>query len=206
METNFFNQLAQLEFTGSLQLIIAKGAETNLVVSVLLLNEQCGDEAKHLIPPVTLRASAEDLDKDFFNHITTPVQTVSGLMVDMEAFLKQVEAAKKQSAMEKEKADREKKEKDLKEKKFRDAITRVEELEKAGKYREAWLKVPDPVAYPEHAEAIRKRKAELSEQFAPDLFGSASGEQPGNAESEAETQLPEVTGNDGNPDESQTDF
>lgn len=46
MNANFFNQIAQLDFTGNLQLTIAKGNDSNLIVSVLLNNEGCGDNAK----------------------------------------------------------------------------------------------------------------------------------------------------------------
>ena len=46
MNTNFFNQIQQLDFTGVLQLNISKGIESNLIVTVLLNNEQCGDSAK----------------------------------------------------------------------------------------------------------------------------------------------------------------
>ena len=38
MNTNFFNQIQALDFTGVLQLNISKGAENNLIVSVLLNN------------------------------------------------------------------------------------------------------------------------------------------------------------------------
>jgi PRTRC genetic system protein E len=172
--TNFFSSVAALNITGDLQLTIRKGAEDNLVVSVMLNNEQCGDEARKLIPPLSLRGSAEELDNGFFERITTPVQAVSGLMVDMEGFMKQLEEAKKQSAMEKEKADRERKEKEAREKKYKEAMQKVDELEKEGKYRDAWVKVPDPTEYPEQAETIRKRKSALSGKFAPDLFGDAT--------------------------------
>ena len=50
MNTNFFNQIQQLDFTGNLQLTITKGAESNLIVSVLLHNEQCGEVRKTLFP------------------------------------------------------------------------------------------------------------------------------------------------------------
>jgi PRTRC genetic system protein E len=110
MNTNFFNQIAQLDFTGVLKLNISKGAENNLIVSVILNNEQCGDKAKNLIPPLTFNATPQEFDDGFFEQITAPIQTVSGLMVDMEKFLKQLEEVKKQSAMEKEKADKQKKE------------------------------------------------------------------------------------------------
>jgi PRTRC genetic system protein E len=177
MNTNFFNQIAQLGVAGDLHLTIAKGAENTLIVSVMLQNEQCGDNAKNIIPPLTLRGTAEELDTGFFEKITTPIQTASGLMVDMEAYMKQLEEAKKQSAMEKEKADRQKKEQEAKDKKFKDGMAKADELEKEGKHREAWMKVPDMTEFPEKADEIRRRKMELSDKFsAPSLFGTEQQE------------------------------
>ncbi|MEZ7497893.1 PRTRC system protein E [Flavobacterium sp. Arc3] len=171
--TNFFNQIAQMDIQGDLHLTIAKGAENNLIVSVMLQNEQCGDNAKNIIPPLNLRGTAEELDNGFFEKITTPIQTASGLMVDMEAYMKQLEEAKKQSAMEKEKADRQKKELEGKDKKFKDGMAKANELEKEGKFRDAWMKVPEITEFPEKADEIRRRKTELSDKFsAPSLFGA----------------------------------
>ena len=188
--TNFFSSIAALNITGDLQVTIRKGAESNWIVSVMLNNEQCGDDARKLIPPLNLRGSAEELDNGFFERITTPIQTASGLMVDMEGFMKQLEEVKKQSAMEKEKTDRERKEKEAKEKKYRETMQKVDELEKEGKHRDAWMKVPDPSEYPEQAEAIRKRKSSLSSKFAPDLFGATAtlvtNEQPQSDEANVE--------------------
>ncbi|MDV4129826.1 prtrc system protein e [Elizabethkingia anophelis] len=179
MNTNFFNQIAQLDFTGVLQLNISKGAQTNLIVSVLLNNEQCGDNAKNLIPPLTFNATPQEFDEGFIQQITAPIKTVSGVMVDMEKFLKQMEEVKKQSAMEKEKTEKAKKEKEAKDKKYKDAMAKVDELEKEGKFREAWIKVPDISEYPEKADEIRKRKTSLSDKFAtPSLFGAMEAQQP----------------------------
>ena len=173
MNTNFFNQIQQLDFTGVLQLNISKGIESNLIVTVLLNNEQCGDSAKNLIPPLTFNATPQEFDEGFFEQITTPIQKVSGLMVDMEKFLKQLEEVKKQSAIEKEKAEKEKKEKEAKDKKFKDGMAKADELEKEGKFRDAWMKVPDITEFPEKADEIRKRKGELSAKFStPSLFGA----------------------------------
>ncbi|MBF7092575.1 PRTRC system protein E [Flavobacterium sp. ALJ2] len=173
MNTNFFNQIAQMGVAGDLHLTIAKGADNNLIVSVMLQNEGCGDNAKNIIPPLNLRGTAEELDNGFFEKITTPIQTASGLMMDMEAFMKQIEVAKKQSAMEKEKADKHKIEQEAKDKKFKDVMAKADELEKEGKFREAWMKVPEITEYPEKADEIRKRKTELSDKFsAPNLFGA----------------------------------
>ena len=179
MNTNFFNQIAQLDFTGVLQLNISKGAENNLIVSVILNNEQCGDNAKNLIPPLTFNATPQEFDDGFFEQITAPIQTVSVLMVDMEKFLKQMEEVKKQSAMEKEKADKQKKEQEAKDKKFKDGMAKAEELEKEGKFREAWMKVPEITEFPEKADEIRKRKNALSEKFAtPSLFAAMEEVKP----------------------------
>ena len=178
MNANFFNQITQLDFTGNLQLTIAKGAGNNLIVSLMIQNEQCGDNAKQLIPPLNLRGTAEELDEGFFQQITIPIQTASGLMVDMEAFMKQLEEAKKQSAIEKEKADKQKKEQEVKDKKFKDGMTKADELEKEGKFREAWMKVPDITEFPEKADEIRKRKTTLSNKFStPSLFGAMAEEE-----------------------------
>jgi PRTRC genetic system protein E len=116
--TNFFSSIAALNITGDLQVTIRKGAESNWIVLVMLNNEQCGDDTRKLIPPLNLRGSTEELDNGFFERITIPIQTASGLMVDMEGFMKQLEEVEKQSAMEKEKADRERKEKEAREKKI----------------------------------------------------------------------------------------
>jgi PRTRC genetic system protein E len=174
METtaNFFNQIAQLQIIGDLHITIAKGAEDRLIVLVMLQNETCGDSAKHSIPPLNLRGTAEELDSGFFENITVPIESASGLMVDMEGYMKQLEDTKKQSAMEKEKDDKQKKEQEAKDKKFSEAMAKADELEKEGKFREAWIKVPEIHEFPLKADEIRRRKSELSAQFAPDLFGS----------------------------------
>lgn len=172
--TNFFNQIAQLQIIGDLHITIAKGAENRLIVLVMLQNDTCGDNAKHSIPPLNLRGTAEELDSGFFDNITAPIESASGLMFDMEGYMKQLEQTKMQSAMEKEKDDKQKKEQEAKDKKFADAMAKADELEKEGKFREAWIKVPEVHEFPLKAEQIRKRKSELSAKFAPDLFGSTT--------------------------------
>ena len=188
MNTNFFNQIQQLDFTGVLQLNISKGIESNLIVTVLLNNEQCGDSAKNGIPPLTFNATPQEFDEGFFEQITTPIQKVSGLMVDMEKFQKQLDEAKAQSAIEKAKTEKEKKEKEVKDKKFKDAMAKADELEKEGKFREAWIKVPDITEFPEKADEIRKRKTALSDKFAtPSLFGAIDETKPKLLEAEEVT-------------------
>ena len=158
MQTNFFRQIAKMNLSGDLQITLRPTSENSFVLSVLLKNEQCGDDAKKLIPPLNLRGTAEELDNGFFENIATPLQTTSGLMVDMENFMKQLEEVKKKSAMEKEKSEREKKEKETKAKKYKDAFEKVENLEKEGKYKEAWSALPKVSEYPDVTEEIRKKQ------------------------------------------------
>jgi PRTRC genetic system protein E len=164
--TNFFTQIASLDIVGNLCFTISKGGEDNLVVSVLLQNDGCADKAKNLIPPLIFRGIPQKIDEAFFEDIKAPIEKTSDLMDNMSRYLEQVEVARKASAMEKEKSDKG----NAKEKKYREAMQKVDELDKEGKPRDAWMKVPNPADYPEHSEAIRKRKTELSAKFAPDLF------------------------------------
>ncbi|REC61307.1 prtrc system protein e [Chryseobacterium pennae] len=170
MQTNFFRQLTKLNLVGDLQLILRQADENSLVLSVLLNNEQCGDKAKNLILPLNLSGTAEELDNGFFENVSVPLQKASGLMVNMESFMKQLEAAQKQSAMEKEKSDKEKKEKEAKEKKYKDAFQKAEELEKEGNYKGAWSALPKASKYPDYAETIRKKQDEYEKHFAHNLF------------------------------------
>ncbi|SHH48249.1 PRTRC system protein E [Flavobacterium defluvii] len=173
MNSNFFNQITQMDIAGDLHLTIAKSTEGILVVSVMLKNEACGDNAKNIIPPLNLRGTAEELDNGFFQTITAPMQSASGLMADMETFMKQLEIAKMQSAKEKEKADTQRKQHEAKDKRFSDAMAKAEELEKQGRFREAWMKVPEVAEFPDKADEIRRKRTSLSDRFsAPSLFGS----------------------------------
>ncbi|KQT23726.1 hypothetical protein ASG22_06705 [Chryseobacterium sp. Leaf405] len=50
MQTNFFRQLAKLNLKGDLQMILRESTDNSFVLSVLLNNEQCGDETRKIIP------------------------------------------------------------------------------------------------------------------------------------------------------------
>lgn len=170
MTTNFFQSIADLQVAGDWKIIISKDTSGHMVVSALVCNEQVGDEAKNLIPPLVLRGTPAELDEGFFTAIQEPVQETAQLLLNMEQYRVQQEQARKQSQMEKDKADKAEKERTARQKRMEEAMKKVEELEKEGKYRDAWMKVPDPADYPEQAEALAKRKTELAKQFAPDLF------------------------------------
>ena len=103
METHFFNQIAQLAIQGKLHLVITQEANSQLVVSVLLENEQCSDPAKHLLPPLVLRGTAEELDAGFFQSITQPLEETSSLFVNMEQYIEAQKQAQRNQLWRKKK-------------------------------------------------------------------------------------------------------
>ena len=178
--TNFFRQVASLNITGNLLLNIANSEDGKLIVSVLLQNQGCGDKAKNLIPPLTFTEIPLKIDEAFFEDIKNPIEQTSTLMVDMENYLKQVEAAKSQSAMEKSKTTKATSttKTETKQDKYNAAMQKVDDLEKQGKFKEAWMKVPMAEEYPEHTEEIKNRRTSLSAKFTPDLFNAPAAPKP----------------------------
>lgn len=168
---NFFKSINEMQLTGCLTIVIAKDKNEKLIASVHYKDTAVGDKAARLIPTLNLNGTAEELDAVFFDAIAQPLKDTAGLMTNMEQYLKQKEKAKLQSQQEKDKAVKTEKEKSDKQKKFANAMKIVDELEAKGKFRDAWIKVPDATLFPEQAEAIRKRKNDLAKKFAPDLFG-----------------------------------
>ncbi len=173
--TNFFTELADMEFTGDLHLTISNGKDGIMVVSALLRNNECRDDAKRLIPPMIFRGTAEKLNEAFLIDLKKPVEKVSELLCDMDVFMEQVEQAKKNSAMEKDRNSTEKKERDKKDKKYNDAIQKADALEKDGKWKDAWLVLNNLANVDkEHVDTLRKRKTDLRQKFAPDLFADGA--------------------------------
>ncbi|WP_343657966.1 PRTRC system protein E [Chryseobacterium sp.] len=170
METaNFFRQISQMDINSKITLSITKATENRILVSILIENDSCADKAKNIIPPFNLKGSPEELDNGFFEHIKKPLKTADGLISNMQNFLKGVESAQANSAMEKQKSDKEK----AKGKKYSEALIKADTLAKAGKYKEAWSALPKVGDYPEHNEDIRKKQDEYEKQFVPDLWSAS---------------------------------
>lgn len=184
METGFFSNMAEMDFVGNLLMTIAK-SDSGLVVSVLLQNDGCTDKAKQGIPPLIFRGSPQELDTAFFENLKKPVQMASKLMIDMDSYAKTLEQVRKNSAMEKDKAKKEKTPQsgnESKDTKFLNVMKQVDELDSQGKPKDAWMLLDKLTGFPEHIEAIRKRKTELTQRFAPELFGSSTEPQTSTAD------------------------
>ena len=210
--TNFFAHIAAIPFEGCLNITIKKDGE-QLTTSVLLQNDGCGDAAKNHIPPLILKGSAKELCEGFFDAISAPVAETSKLFVNMEQYLKGQETARNNAAMEKkktEKADKADKSdkpstpEEIKEMKYIGIMAEVDKLEAAGKYREAWIKVPQASEFPEKSEEMRNRRSSLSAQFSPDLFGAEqAATEVINVEPKTEQNATDLNTAEGVPDERQ---
>ncbi|PZQ93346.1 MAG: prtrc system protein e, partial [Flavobacterium psychrophilum] len=142
----------------------------HLIVSILIENDGCGDKAMNIIPPFNVTGTPDELDNGFFEHIKKPLQKADGLISNMTNFLKQLEIAEANSAMEKQKSDRERKDKEAKNKKYSEAMHKADTLIKENKYKEAWTALPKAKDYPQYAEEIRKKQELCERQFAPSFF------------------------------------
>lgn len=169
---NFFQSISALQVAGDWKINIAKESAERFVVSVLFYNDKVGDDAAKRVPPILLKGTAQELDEGFFAAIEKPVKETAQLFINMQQFLKERGLAKANSQMQKAQAEKSDKVQAGKDKKYEEAMKKADELEAAGKYREAWVKVPEPTEYPEKAEILRKRKSALAAKFlSPDLFG-----------------------------------
>jgi PRTRC genetic system protein E len=171
MQSNFFQQLNNFHPDAEWKFTIKASAQNYMLVTVQLTSDKTGDTAKELIPPLLLKGSSENFDKNFFEELKVPVQKTMQLLQNMAEYEKGLENAQKESKMDKSKKDRDKKESDNKEKQYDNIMKKVKELEQAGKYREAYGQLPKVDDYEDHTEDIEEKKKELSAKFEqPELF------------------------------------
>ncbi|WP_130855619.1 prtrc system protein e [Olivibacter jilunii] len=178
MDTLFFKKLNDIGIKGKWTLHI-DNTEDTMVLTVQYKAHPRGDKAARLIPPLTHRGTPGEVGSLFFEGLTRGISMQWNLECEMENFAKGLEEARKNSEMENRRKQEEQKEKSEKEKtktaqerRYDTIMAQVDELEKAGKHREAWTKCPDPKDFPEKVEEIRKRREALSAVFEPSLFNN----------------------------------
>ncbi len=164
METNFFQQIADLQLSGNIRLNIQPQQDNKLLVSLLLTSDQVKDKAAYNIPPLLLNGTPLELDNGFFEAVTNPIQKTNGLLCNLIEHEKGMEKAQKESRVEKDKAEASKKDKEGKRKKFDEQMKKVEELEKLKKIGEAIGQLPDVKLFPEFTEEIKKKSQQLRSQ------------------------------------------
>jgi PRTRC genetic system protein E len=183
MKTNFFQNIADLNVPGSWKIAIHADDKGQFTVSALFNTDNNGDNAYKIVPPMVLKGTAQEMDEGFFDTIEQPVQETAGLFHNMEAYLKGLEEAKKQSKMEQDKKAQElknkqqvkaksneegievsepKESKEDRKKRFDDAMKQIAELNDRCKYEEAIALLPSVEDYPEKQSELEKKLADLT--------------------------------------------
>ncbi len=178
MKTNFFENIANLNAPGIWKLSIHNEANGHFTVSALYSPNQSNEPATKTIAPLIFKGTASEMDEGFFEAIGQPVQATAGLYSNIEAYNKNLDNAKKKlsqgnkSQPAKVKSDTEdgddievaepKISAEEKKKAYTDALRKVVELNDACKYAEALEVLPPVSDYPEKAEELNRRKADLT--------------------------------------------
>lgn len=166
---NFFQNIYDLQSAGDWNIVITQTAENKLAVSVTVKNPKTS-EATRNIAPLTLEGTPQEFDEQFFTMITAPIQRTSSLLRNLETYTKQVEKTDQKNSSDKKGTQKESKPINEKTRKYEDGLKKADELEAQGKFREAWVKVPEPTDYPEHSEFLMARRKELSAKFLDPTF------------------------------------
>lgn len=179
MKTNFFENIANLNAEGNYKMAIHADKQGVFTVSLLYNTTANGDNAHKVVPPMVLKGTAQELDEGFFEAIKQPIQETAGLFQNMEAYLKGLEEAKKQSKMEQDKAKPKtltqplaggedievaepKVDKEAKKKAYEEAMKQVADLNGHCKYEEALAVLPAVADYPEKQTELEKKHADLT--------------------------------------------
>lgn len=176
MKTNFFQNIVNLNAPGIWKIGIQNDANGHLTVSALYSPVQSNEPATKMIAPLIFKGTADEMDEGFFENIEKPIQATAGLYTSIEAYNKNLDNAKKKLSGNKSLAakkseatggnDIEVGEPKLpaedKRKAYTEAIRKVVELNDNCKYEEALAILPTVSDYPEKAEEINKRKADLT--------------------------------------------
>jgi hypothetical protein len=156
---NFFESIATLDFTGEVRITITKTTPDHLAVSFFLAGKKGSDEATKMLKPLIVRGTGNELDANYIKSVLHPLQVTAEFYSNSDAYLKTLQEAKNQSAVGKANP------KSDKEKKYDALMKKADELEKEGKLREAWMKVPEVTDYPEKKEELIARRKSLSDQW-----------------------------------------
>jgi PRTRC genetic system protein E len=176
MKTNFFENIASLNAPGIWKIGIHNDENGRFVVSALYSPNQSNEPATKTIAPLIFKGTAEEMGAGFFEAIEKPVQATAGLYSNLDAYNRSLDNARKKIAQGnksqhvKVKADstdeievgEPKASAGDKKKAYFEAIKKVVELNDGCKYEEALAILPSVSDYPEKAEELNKRKADLT--------------------------------------------
>lgn len=173
----FFQSIYQMLAAGTDLCINIRKINGNLSVIVMPRRTNLKDEAGQLIVPLVLDGTPVELDEQFLQAVTTPLQKVQGILVNLESFEKQAQQATTQSKAVKTVNDKESKEIREKREKMEKLLKKSDEAVMVGKYSEAtmWLKQARALATPDKQKDIDVQMQEVQKKATEgSLFAEAT--------------------------------
>ena len=117
--------------------IVIRKANGQLTVATLPKSNGLKDEAQNQIIPLTVTGTPQELDAEFLQAVTRPIQKASGLIANMAQFEAQADKAAANSKAAKEAKSKESKEEREKREKYEKLMKKAEDMTVAKNYREA---------------------------------------------------------------------
>ena len=173
----FFQSIYQMLAAGTDLCINIRKINGNLSVIVMPRRTNLKDEAGQLIVPLVLDGTPVELDEQFLQAVTTPLQKAQGILVNLESFEKQAQQATTQSKAAKTVNDKESKEIREKREKMEKLLKKSDEAVIVGKYSEAtmWLKQARALATPDKQKDIDVQMQEVQKKATEgSLFAEAA--------------------------------
>lgn len=191
---NLFTTLAGiLKENTDITIVVRKNSDGRIVVSTALKNNNVNDVAKNVIAPFVVSGTPEEMDAEFVNLITKPMEESTGIQTSMENFeaSKKAAQAKSQAAAEKKKQEDEEKKKAKAE--TDKAVKEADKLFADKKYDAAKTLYQKAAATAEGADKSRiQKQIDLCEKNAqPDIFESFDQEEETAASENETTEEPE---------------
>ena len=133
----FFTAIHQMMTENVDLTIVIRKANGQLTVATLPKSNGLKDEAQNQIIPLTVTGTPQELDAEFLQAVTRPIQKASGLIANMAQFEAQADKAAANSKAAKEAKSKESKEEREKREKYEKLMKKAEEMTTAKNYREA---------------------------------------------------------------------
>ena len=173
----FFQAINRMITAGTDLSFSIRQVNNRLTVAVMPRRTGLKGEAGGQIVPLVLNGTPEELDAEFLQAISTPVQKAQGILTNLETFEKQAEQAASQNKGAKSPLEKEPKEVREKREKMEKLLKKADEATACKRYSEAltWLRQAKALATPEKQKDIDAKMAEVQKKASE---GSLFGEEP----------------------------
>lgn len=164
MTTNFFQHIDKLNINSEMHFVIKKTAN-GFSVGIMIKRKGLEDQASKLVPPMTLKGTAKELDEQFFEAISNPAKKTDEFFSNLGNYENRLEEISNKTKMAQSNQNKEIREKEARKKKYDEQMKKVNELESKEKVGEAIAAMPKAEQFPEQAEEIKTKLEELNNKL-----------------------------------------